>query len=65
MNYRVLLCHNTFPVTGGAEVFYREVGRVLEQHGHDVAYFSCYEDNLIRLGIVISRKLLTIVVKEC
>lgn len=43
---KVLLAHNTYSVTGGAEVFYHEVGRVLEHHGHEVAYFSCSEENL-------------------
>jgi glycosyltransferase involved in cell wall biosynthesis len=37
---RVLLAHNNFVVTGGDAVFYHEVGRVLRQYGHDVAYFS-------------------------
>lgn len=37
---RVLLAHKLHYVTGGAEVFYFEVGRVLESHGHEVAYFS-------------------------
>lgn len=37
---RILLVHNNFDVQGGAEVFYHDVGRVLEEHDHDVAYFS-------------------------
>lgn len=37
---RVLLVHKFHKYTGGAEVFYLEVGRVLKEHGHDVAYFS-------------------------
>lgn len=43
---RVLLTHNAYRITGGAEVFYHEVGRVLEQNGHDIAYFSCSEQGL-------------------
>ena len=43
---RILLAHNNYTVTGGAEVFYHEVGRVLEENGHEVAYFSCQEDGL-------------------
>jgi len=43
---KILLTHNAYSITGGAEVFYHEVGRVLEQQGHEVAYFSCHEDNL-------------------
>ncbi len=43
---RVLLVHNNYRVTGGAEVFYHEVGRILEFNGHEVAYFSCHEEGL-------------------
>lgn len=43
---KVLLVHNNFSIQGGAEVFYREVGRVLDQEGHDVRYFSAFEDGL-------------------
>jgi len=41
---RVLLVHKFFGVTGGAEVFFHEVGRVLQENGHEVGYFST--DNL-------------------
>lgn len=37
---KILLAHNHFKAVGGAEVFYHEVGRVLELNGHEVAYFS-------------------------
>lgn len=37
---KILLVHKFFHVTGGAEVFFFETGRVLEQYGHNVAYFS-------------------------
>lgn len=37
---KIILSHNYFYVRGGAEVFYQEVGRVLEEQGHEVAYFS-------------------------
>jgi glycosyltransferase involved in cell wall biosynthesis len=37
---RILLAHNHYNPIGGAEVFYHEVGRVLQQNGHEVAYFS-------------------------
>lgn len=43
---RILLAHNNYSVQGGAEVFYQEVGRVLTENGHEVAYFSCAEDGL-------------------
>ncbi|MBN1364469.1 MAG: glycosyltransferase family 4 protein [Syntrophaceae bacterium] len=37
---KVLLVHKFFHVTGGAEVFFFETGRVLEKYGCEVAYFS-------------------------
>ncbi len=37
---RILLVHKFFHITGGAEVFFFEVGRVLSSQGHDVIYFS-------------------------
>ena len=43
---RILLVHNYYSVTGGAEVFFHEIGRVLEANGHDVAKFACAEDGL-------------------
>lgn len=43
---RVLLAHNYYSVTGGAEVFFHEIGRVLEKNGHEVAKFCCAEDGL-------------------
>ncbi len=41
---RIILCHNNYKVAGGAEVFYHEVGRVLAEQGHEVAYFSAAND---------------------
>jgi len=43
---KVLLAHNNFAINGGAEVFYHEVGRVLEEKGHDVAYFSVFDKEI-------------------
>ena len=37
---RVLLAHKFLELTGGAEVFLREVGRVLEVQGHEVHYLA-------------------------
>src|SRR5215471_11436579 len=37
---KIILVHKFYHVTGGAEVFFFETGRVLEEQGHDVAYFS-------------------------
>lgn len=42
----ILLAHNNYSVQGGAEVFYHEIGRLLEANGHVVARFSCAEDGL-------------------
>jgi glycosyltransferase involved in cell wall biosynthesis len=37
---RVLLAHNNFHITGGAEVFCHEVARVLENMGHETAFIA-------------------------
>lgn len=37
---KILLVHKFFHLTGGAEVFFFETGRVLELNGHTVEYFS-------------------------
>lgn len=44
---KVVLAHKCFYKKGGAEVFFFEVGRVLKEHGHEVAYFSCNDDQNI------------------
>lgn len=41
---RILLVHKFFNYNGGADVFFFEVGRVLKEHGHEVAYFSTLSD---------------------
>lgn len=41
---KILLVHKFFHVTGGAEVFFFETGRILKENGHDVAYFSTTHD---------------------
>jgi len=41
---KILLVHKFFHVTGGAEVFFFETGRVLEEHGCEVAYFSTIDE---------------------
>lgn len=40
---KILLVHNRYNMIGGTEVFYHEVGRVLETQGHEVAYYSGME----------------------
>jgi glycosyltransferase involved in cell wall biosynthesis len=37
---KILLAHNNYHITGGAEVFFHEIGRVLGDQGHEVAYLS-------------------------
>jgi glycosyltransferase involved in cell wall biosynthesis len=37
---KILLAHKFLKLTGGAEVFYREVGRVLKEKGHEVRLLS-------------------------
>lgn len=41
---KILLVHKFFNYNGGADVFFFEVGRVLSEHGHEVAYFSTKSD---------------------
>ncbi|GAB1363917.1 glycosyltransferase family 4 protein [Rhodobacter sp.] len=43
---KILLAHNNYTVSGGAEVFYHEVARILRANGHEVAQFSAAEDGL-------------------
>ena len=37
---KILLAHKFHNLTGGAEYFYFEVGRILKDKGHKVAFFS-------------------------
>lgn len=41
---KILLAHKFFNYNGGADVFFFEVGRVLKENGHEVAYFSTKDD---------------------
>ncbi len=43
---RIVLAHNNFNVTGGADVFYHDVGRILAAQGDEVAFFSCAEEGV-------------------
>lgn len=44
---RILLAHNIHRLTGGADVFYFETGKILKKYGHQVAYFSSkHEENI-------------------
>jgi glycosyltransferase involved in cell wall biosynthesis len=44
---KVLLAHKFYKYTGGADVFFLEVGRVLEENGHEVAYFSTIDEDTL------------------
>lgn len=44
---KVLLCHNNYRIQGGADVFYHEVGRVLSERGHEVAYLSSFDESIV------------------
>jgi glycosyltransferase involved in cell wall biosynthesis len=46
-NMKIILAHKFFKYTGGADVFFLEVGRVLEENGHEVAYFSTIDDDTL------------------
>lgn len=44
---KIILVHKFFKYTGGADVFFFEVSRILKENGHDVAFFSTLDkDNL-------------------
>lgn len=43
---KILLVHNNYSVKGGAEVFVFEIARVLEENGHDVAFFTAWEEGI-------------------
>ena len=48
---RIILAHKLLNLTGGAEVFFREVGRVLSENGHEVYYLSTMDiDDIDVLG---------------
>lgn len=47
---RVLLTHKFHRLTGGAEVFYFDVSRVLKKFGHDVGYFSTSHPDNVSTG---------------
>lgn len=47
---KVLLVHKFHKLTGGAEVFYFEVARVLKSEGHQVAFFSTEDEKNLDTG---------------
>lgn len=42
---RILLVHNIYSIVGGDGFFFHETGRVLKEHGHEVAYFCVHQKN--------------------
>jgi glycosyltransferase involved in cell wall biosynthesis len=44
---RVVLAHNQYAITGGADVFYHDVGRLLAANGEQVAFFSCADEESV------------------
>jgi len=47
---KILLVHKFHRLTGGAELFYFEVARVLKENGHKVAFFTTYDDDNASTG---------------
>lgn len=47
---KILLVNKFHWPKGGSETYYFELGKLLEMHGHDVAYFSMYNENNIKTG---------------
>lgn len=47
---KILLAHKFHKLTGGAEIFYFEVARVLKENGHKVAFFTTHDEDNISTG---------------
>ena len=47
---RVLLVNKFHYLKGGSEKYYFELGRLLKEHGHEVAYFSMKNEKNIKTG---------------
>lgn len=47
---KILLVNKFHYLKGGSETYYFELGRMLKNHGHDVAYFSMSNDKNIKTG---------------
>lgn len=52
---KVLLAHKFLALTGGADVFYRESGRVLLEKGHDVRFLSTGDPDDVKWTDVITQ----------
>ena len=47
---KVLLVNKFHWLKGGSETYYFELGKLLEEHGHEVAYFSMENEKNIKTG---------------
>lgn len=47
---RIMLVNKFHWLKGGSETYYFELGKLLKNHGHEVAYFSMYDENNISTG---------------
>ena len=48
---RVLLVHRLYKVTGGAEVFLFETGRILNEHGHDTFFVATGDETDLPVNV--------------
>lgn len=47
---KILLVNKFHWMKGGSETYYFELGKMLKEHGHEVAYFSMKNDKNIITG---------------
>lgn len=47
---KILLINKFHYLKGGSETYYFELGKMLKEHGHEVAYFSMFNDKNINTG---------------
>lgn len=47
---RILLVNKFHYLKGGSEAYYFELGKLLKEHGHEVAYFSMEDERNIKTG---------------
>jgi glycosyltransferase involved in cell wall biosynthesis len=49
---KILLAHKFCYGRGGADVFFLETGKVLQERGHEIAYFSTIDERNLKVGSV-------------
>ncbi len=47
---KIMLVNKFHWLKGGSETFYFELGKMLKSHGHEVAYFSMFNEKNIKTG---------------